>query len=185
MILALSGAVWYQSGVITGLEGDKARLASDVLKCAAANDENQATIAQLVHERDKGGSTCESRLAAKDAIIKKLRDIYEGGSDGSAKVELVKPSVQCIGVNRSADNDHLVNLLDGMLQVVPAGDRGAGGVREAGSTASASGASILSGELGYCVDKVNAQRLVTNVTLLRAWAVDMQTILTSLQTGTN
>ena len=181
VILAACAMLWYQGSVIDRLRGDKAQLATDVLKCAAANVENQSAIAQLVRERDKSGLSCELRLSIKDATIKKMREICEtvGGNDGQTEGK-----TPVVGVDTIGNSGAMVELLDGMLPVVSADGGGAGSVRQAAGTSGAAGADIFSGELGYCVNEDGAMRLMTNVLLLRAWALDMQSILTSIQTGT-
>ena len=180
LILALSGATWYQSGVIEHLKGDSAQLTADALKCAAANEDRRAVIVELVKARDKVVINCESRLAAKDTIIEQLRDIeiITGGCHGQNMGDGNG------GADNNSDIDHIGNALAGMLPMVPAGNSGSSGVHKADGAANTSGTYLLPGQLVHCLDEVNAKNLLRNTILLRGWALDMQKILTSFQTGT-
>ena len=187
IILAACFVLWYQRGVISRLEGEKSRLAADVLKCAAANDETQATIEAMIKERGHLGASCETRLALKDKIIKELREIGEAN-------DAEDPNDEVPAGDHTIHHNGVIDLLNGMLPLVPAANYNEDGLYQARGADHPKGADLQpgsvasngtgTGESAYCLDEVNAKRLMTNNSLLRGWALDMEAILVTLKTST-
>ena len=179
IILGLGATIWIQSGKIDRLKAEIKALQIDVATAVDANKSNQETMTDLREEIAKSGNLCEQRLHARDILNKKLRDIdnLSGGNHEQNGGVIVAGT----GAGNTDGDNALLSALNGML---PGQGSGEDGVYKAVSAESTSGAALLPGQLGYCIDEVNSKNLLKNVVLLRSWALDMQTILTSLQTGT-
>ena len=181
IILGLGATIWIQSGRIDRLKVEVAQLQTDKTVCLSANVDNDRTIKELKSERVKANKLCEIRLA--DAYIKAdtLRKIDET-KGGQHNEQTGDGNMDSTGGGNSGGRDALLDLLNnGMLSGQGGGEDG---VHKASGAERAGRAELLPGQLGYCLDEVNSKNLLKNMVLVRSWALDMQTILTSLQTGT-
>lgn len=162
------------------------RLRTDNAQCLGDNKMNIGVIEAMKAERANNNHLCEQRLSMKDGLIKRLELIdrlKEGSGDERINVSRdVESGGACPGVfvTGGFTGSSVLGALNGMYP--SAGD--AGGVLAGDVAPAATGAQLLSGQLVYCLDEVNAKNLLKNATLVQAWADDMRAIIESRQTST-
>lgn len=164
VVLGMGLALWYQNGRIDRLKAEVKALQADVETAVAANKTNDATIQELKAERDKAGKSCAKRLADMQALIDNLNkiDTTTGGANGT---QASGNTVAAGGAGNSGDA--LLGLLNGML---PGQGGGQDGVCQAAGPAVSGGAPLVSGDVLYCLDAVNAKNFAKDWTLCQAWA---------------
>lgn len=165
-VLGMGLTLWYQNGRIDRLKSDNAALNLGLATAVGANTENVKTIGELKKEREKSGRSCAKQVADKDKLINELRKIDE--TDGGTHEQAGNGNMDGTGGGDTGGGDALLDLLNGML---PAADGGqASGVCQAGSPSVAAGASVVSGDVLYCLNEVSAKNLLKDFALCRAWA---------------
>lgn len=167
--IGIASTIYIQNARINHLKSEVADLQGDVARAVTANKTNNETIQQLKAERDKAGASCRKRLADADATIAALHKIDEtkGGRHDNRQVGNSS-------MGGGAGTDDLLDALNGML---PGQGGSSDGICKAAGAPVSGGAGMVSGDVLYCLDEVNAKNLLKDFLLCRAWALDgMQAI---------
>jgi len=164
VILGLAATIWIQGVRIDKLKAGLAQEKLNKEACLYANDEGMKTIAELKAERDKAGASCARRLADKQAVIDELNriDAAKGGGNGARTGD----GNAVVVSNTNDSRNTLIDLLNGMLS--GAGGRQDGVCQAAGAGVSA-GTKVVSGDVLYCLDEVNAKNLMKDFALCKGW----------------
>ena len=181
-LLSVAAYVVWQRAEIGDLEVKVEILRADLAKTVAANATCQRSVIEISRELDRNGVTCQVRLKVKDSTIRHLQDIIAAGGGCNATVS--RPEQPRVDFVNGGTNIPLLNILDGMLPGELQEGSSRDGIRPGESFPSSAGAEVPSGVVVYCVDEMNAKALASNIIVLRAWSLDMQSILASYQTGT-
>lgn len=166
IVALLSTGVWIQTSRINSLKSDIAQSRLNTEACIAANVDGQKTINELKKERERAGKSCAKQIAEKNKLIDELRKIDEtrGGNNGTRT-----SGNGMAGSDSYSSGNALLDLLNGML---PAEGGGQDGVCKAGDPGVARGTEMVSRDVLYCLDEVNAKNLAKDWALCKAWALD-------------
>ena len=166
VVVGLVTTIWVQSARIDNLKKDVEQARTNMSVCLAANADGQKTIAELKKERERAGKSCAKQIADKNKLIDELRKIDEatGGSHAN---------------DTDNSGNAILALLNGML---PGQGGRADGVCKAGNPAVASETALVSGDILYCLDEVNAKNLAKDWALCKAWAIEGVQLLDGLRT---
>ena len=172
VVVGLVTTIWVQSARIDNLKKDVEQARTNMSVCLAANADGQKTIAELKKERERAGKSCAKQIADKNKLIDELRKIDEATGGGN------------VSNNGSADNavgsgNTILAILNGML---PGQGGRADGVCKAGNPTVAAGAPLVSSDVLYCLDEVNAKNLAKDWALCKAWAIEGVQLLDGLRT---
>ncbi len=164
LIVALGAAVYVQ-------HARNKNLSTELNQAQDANRTNDAAIKDLIAEREQSGRTCESRLSAKDDLIRRMQSIDALASNKGGKHETNN--------NRSVDlGGTLLGALNGMYPAVHSQD----GVCPAAGLADAGGAGLVSRKIYYCFcSDDDVRNLLKNYELEKGDRADLRTILDSLR----
>ena len=165
-ILSLCGLIYVDGMRIDKLKADLAQANMNTSTCVVANAETQKTIAELKKERERAGKSCVKQIADKNKLIDELRKIDEAKGGDNAN-------------NTDNSGNAILALLNGML---PGQGGRADGVCKAGNPAVASETALVSGDILYCLDEVNAKNLAKDWALCKAWAIEGVQFLDGLRT---
>lgn len=166
-VLLLIAALWYQSKVIDRLKADNATLERGAEIMLNANAETAKAVTELKKERDKINATCAKKIADKDRRIDTLRKIDEAKEGHNAGTGAAGNEVAAAGARGGGNT--VIALLNGML---PAEDHHENGVCKADSAGVTEGAALVSGDVLYCLDAVNARNLLKDFALCKGWALE-------------
>lgn len=167
-LLALGATVYIQ-------HGQKKVLRAELAQALDANKSNDNTIKELRAEISRTSREYERIIADKNQLIDTFQTIDK--AKGGVNADQGKETARIEAAGGSGDA-----VLDLLGRVLPAGP-GQGGECKAADPAASGGAPVVSGNVLYCLDEVNAKNLMKDWALCRDWAQEGVRKLTSLQTG--
>ena len=165
IVAGLAVTIWVQSVRIDKLKADVEQARTNTSTCLAANAETQKTITELKAARDRAGRSCARQIADKNKLIAELQKIDGTGGNNANDINY--------------GGNAILALLNGML---PGQGGRPDGVCQAGGPAVAEGTAVVSGDVLYCLDEVNAKNLAKDWALCKAWAREGVQLIDGLRT---